>query len=114
MQAAERRGQLAHPTLPLGTPSLFWPLARCCDLLCGHLSRALLHKFRPKIRLQDSHLRQNTVFSCEVCSLNKSKKPEKQMLVHNVRVERDGKTDVRRGKRCWIAAGVVSAIIINK
>lgn len=36
------------------------------------------------------------------------------MLVHNVRVERDGKTDVRRGKRCWIAAGVVSAIIINK
>lgn len=35
--------------------------------------------------------------------LNKSKTPEKQMVVHiNIRVERDGKTDMKREKRCWI------------
>lgn len=46
--------------------------------------------------------RQSCSHPREGSPVKKSKRPEKQALVHDVRVKKQGKTDVRRGKECWI------------
>lgn len=61
-------------------------------------SLRLLQKSGLQSWLQDSRFRDLR----EGLLLKKNKRPEKQTLVHNVRVRRWGKTDVRRGKESWI------------
>lgn len=95
-------------TLPSSSwgPSWLWeqlgcPWAPRDTLWSGHLCQASPEIRAPKLAERFLFHREK-LFSLEGSLLKRSKRPEKQTLVHNVRVKRWGKTDVRRGKMCWI------------